>query len=564
MAVHPDPVPTDVSEAASKRLVDNCLHFPKTGESQLYCKGQFRVNQQDFIFLAQNIGYQLTHSHPCKLCNRDEPPLRFFLPKDDFGDGMHDLFKWYGIPVKRIDMRAEDEGPKGLKLTTGKITQIFDNPPESTGPALFSKMRHFMDAQTLNINQGPADGNLMERYFYPSWAGKYWLNRYLQLTKQRAKLHKYRHLEPEEQQHIKLKLPKMADVTRLVIIHVRASAKSGVGRIMDKTTLKHVSSSIAKANELVSKWDNRSDAGEETEFVPARRFSHIILYGDFDYFGGLEQKTWVEEEINDPEVEVLFISRPWESKKETRKSAPIKKDMTAEREDEGRINDEVNRLWSRSRKISEEGIPLQVKILGIWTALCKRYNPRACVIGHRSGFVEASGLIGLPTFYLNDEREDIDKRGIKKTGELLWAPFQNASRLRELSDVMNTIIPVEALKKQPKTSNSSNAKVEALKIAPGHEQELTAALFMFMCCNIDTSPGTRYKSSPAWTARVAMRKSESGRSWLLEKYLFAVRKSEDVGGKKWSEMDFVPWLEEIEKIWDYEWDLRRLGGGSWF
>ncbi|RKL45621.1 hypothetical protein BFJ72_g3166 [Fusarium proliferatum] len=476
--------------------------------------------------------------------------MRFCLPDDDFGNKMRDLFSWYGIPVKQVCMPEGDQRSTGLKKTTQIITDIFEEPPAATGPVLFSKMRHFMDAQTLDINEGPKHGNLMERYFYPTWAAKYWLNHYLRLTKQRHKL-------PGMEQNDSVdKLPKMRDVERMAIIHVRLDAKSGVGRVMDETTLKHVGSSIAKANKRVSEWNNLSSSSKGKYFMPAERFSHIILYGDFDYFGGLKRKAWVEKELNDPNVAVLFISRPWEGKDRTAESPPVR---SVGAEDRERINNEVEELWSKFRSIGFDYVPAQVKILSIWTALCKRYNPRACVIGHRSGFIEAAGLIGLPTLYLNDEREKVDREGNKKPGELLWAPFQSTSRLRMLSDVMNTIIPVEALQKQSKTRGSTTGEVKTLKIAPGYEDELTAALFMFMCCNIDTSSGRRYKGYPAWTARVAMRKSVSGRAWLCERYRFATGTSKDCGRKAWDEKDFDPWLRDIGKVWDYEWELRRLG-----
>ncbi|KAF9772476.1 hypothetical protein IL306_009821 [Fusarium sp. DS 682] len=430
------------------------------------------------------------------------------------------------------------QGPTGLWKTTGKIGQIFGNPPDSTGPVLFSKLRHFMDAQTLDIKEGPKDGNLMERYYYPSWAAKYWLNRYLKVTKQRDRL------------------PKMDNVERLAIIHVRLSAKSGIGRKMDENTLRYVASSIAKSNTLVSAWNKLNPSSRES----SKRFSHILLYGDFDYFGGLELKRLVEVVIDDPDVKVLFISRLWESGEITGETPRTQRGMiSAERREQGRIDNEVRELWSSFRSTGWDGIPVQVKILGIWTTLCKRYNPRACVIGHRSGFIEAAGLLGLPTLYLNDERQKIDRARAKKPGELLWAPFQDTNRLRMLSDVMNTIIPVEVLKEHPKNKEGNNQEIDTLKIATGYEAELTAALFMFMCCNIDTSRGKRYGSSPAWTARTALRNSESGQEWLRERYSFAVGKSQGQGGTVWNDNGFLPWLNDIGEIWDYEWRLRRLG-----
>lgn len=65
-------------------------------------------------------------------------------------------------------------------------------------------------------------------------------------------------------------------------------------------------------------------------------------------------------------------------------------------------------------------------MLAIWVALHDQYAPNICVIGHRSGFVEAAAFIGIPVFYLTHEREKIAAAGNPTNrGNLLWTPVKS-------------------------------------------------------------------------------------------------------------------------------------------
>lgn len=153
----------------------------------------------------------------------------------------------------------------------------------------------------------------------------------------------------------------------------------------------------------------------------------------------------------------------------------------------------------------------------MWTALCERYGEQICVIGHRSGFVEAAAMIGIPVFYLNNERESM-KTAEGKENRLLFdasaVSVPENDRLRELSDVMNTLIPVEILDKVVEKKPKSTESTEILRMRTGLKWELKAAIFMYMCC-------LRDEGSPAWTERVQLMHEVKGRAWLKERFDFA-------------------------------------------
>jgi len=208
------------------------------------------------------------------------------------------------------------------------------------------------------------------------------------------------------------------------------------------------------------------------------------------------------------QVSVGFISRPWQNNK-------------AEETDE-----RVAPFWKKFRDLGFDHLPVQVKSLAIWVALCKRYSPDICVIGHRSGFIEAAAFIGIPVFYLNNERERMTDKP-DKPGELLWTPLAETaaySRLREASDVMNTLIPIESLAREQE-KDEKTGDLLPLHVDPKYEHELAAALFMFMCCvpKDNTVPAGAVTSGggPAWMKRVEIMHRAPGsdgagpdRKWL--------------------------------------------------
>lgn len=410
---------------------------------------------------------------------------------------IEDLFHWYQLsPV-------EGKAPLGA-VSKGEATRVIaaafraaneaktDDGP-GMGPiqlgqhALFQHIRDCLgplDPKTSDLK----NPQVPNRYFQPSYAAKYWLNRYFRLTGQFGR--KGGRLSD---------MVKSNSVGRLAVIHVRRSAKSLIGREMDDVNLKHVAVSIAAANKLCR---------ESNKLYRSQAFTHAILYGDFDFHEGCDLKERVKKNLEaegDTTVHISFISHPW---------SPASNKPDA-------LDIEVDKLWAQFRDFNVDRLPTQVKVLGIWTALRERYDDRMCVIGHRSGFVESAGLLGIPIFYLNNERGNIPGADDLKEGELLWdasaVPNPEHDRLRELADVMNTFIPVEALCAEP----TREKKKSIFRVRKGFEKELTAALFAFMCCSLNSM-------KPAWTARVGMMHNlpdgveHTDQDWLRERCIYAL------------------------------------------
>jgi hypothetical protein len=363
---------------------------------------------------------------------------------------LKDLFNWYKIPLK--PKQAENAAIHSKAEATKIIAAAFRS--SSSGKHISEYLLHQLNTgsfiskicEALKVNM-PLD------YCLPSYVAEDWLNRYFWLTQKRE-------------------LPKEDQVSRLAVIHIRRSASGFNGHVMNPQNLQHVAESIRRANEVA----NQAKEG---------LFSHIILYGDFDYDEVPDLKKLVGEHINSPaieQVEILFISRPWES-------ASINSDG---------MNGDVNtcEFWKSFRDKEFDHIPIQVKILAIWNCLRVRYVHKVCIIGHRSGFIEAASFLQIPTFYLNNERLTMDKE-VHPPGELLWKPVESPKhdRLRELADVMDTLIPVEALETKP------IGKV--LRIDKECKDDLAAALFMYMCWAFEKNITTE-TATPGWVYRVSM------------------------------------------------------------
>ncbi|KAI9864235.1 MAG: hypothetical protein M1824_005630 [Vezdaea acicularis] len=338
---------------------------------------------------------------------------------------------------------------------------------------------------------------------------------------------------------------------------------------MDDENLAYVAQSVANANKIA-------------EHASETQFSHILLYGDFNFPTARDLKALVEKHTLD-KIQVSFISRPWVYTKNPE-----------EPEDP-----QVDELWKRFRGSSDERefdhLPLQI-----------------CVIGHRSGFVEGAGFVGIPIFYLNNERESIAKeKDFMARGDTLWRPlkeYASHDRLRSLADVMNTFIPIESFgtpssdqdNTASKSTNATGKGAKGTKVLgnstspassqnptgtkkaagstkgtrgkekatsertsiegqagnegkPAKEQpiivkkpppvlrrrekykdELAAALFMYMCCDLKCK-GHRddMHPSPAWTMRVDLIHDEE-RKEELDRYDVAPFDDESISGSRFS------------------------------
>ncbi|OAL52772.1 hypothetical protein IQ07DRAFT_382434 [Pyrenochaeta sp. DS3sAY3a] len=468
--------------------------------------------------------------------------IRYGKPKDADEikslEGINDLFKWYRTQKERFDGPSETKGAATRVIADAfrACNKAAKGNTERRQSDLFVEVRRILNPDFKRVvTYREGIGHLAQRYFTPAYAAKFWLNRYLSLTsrfedtdasvlddalfgplealQRRSKKNTgegpiYNKLfipktskpnpdiAPPDPPCNPRKLPKKAEVQRLAVIHVRGDGvQTKAGRAMDEQNLTEVASALANANIIA-------------DVAGTPRFSHVMLYGDFDYaqvpdFVGLVRKAV------DPSVQVLFISSPWAAA--ATDVAPVWPNEFSENA-KRQLNQkraEVDVFWAQFRAFDSDFLPVQVKTLAIWTALCERYHPKICVVGHRSGFVEGAGFLGLPIFYLNNERGDIDKeREVPSLpGELLWEPPANPSgdRLRELSDVMDTFIPIEMLGKDMDAN-------EVLRVDPRFREELAAALFMYMCSErpVRVRKGTKrgdeleFRIVPAWMARVDM------------------------------------------------------------
>jgi hypothetical protein len=114
--------------------------------------------------------------------------------------------------------------------------------------ALFDCFRGLLDAIYGWPQEDSGAGKIVDMhsdYLRPSYAAKFWLNRYLRLTKQDN-------------------LPKRTAVRNLVVIHRRCDPGSPVGRLINDPTLMYTVNAIKCANVRAEQ------AGEAP-------FSHIIL-----------------------------------------------------------------------------------------------------------------------------------------------------------------------------------------------------------------------------------------------------------------------------------------------
>lgn len=180
---------------------------------------------------------------------------------------------------------------------------------------------------------------------------------------------------------------------------------------------------------------------------PSLVFTHIILYGDLDT---LQEATdvitytnTIAEQSELPAPKMLYISAPWRTLKvDSRGPSPIKNQT-----------DQINNFWANFRGDEAsflggtiDSIPMQVKVINIYTALKLRYANQICVIGFRSGFLEAAGFLGIPIFYMNetniDDRPDLNF----SDGQMLWhGPYAQKinNRLGECSNHIITFIAVD-------------------------------------------------------------------------------------------------------------------------
>ncbi|KAF2008823.1 hypothetical protein BU24DRAFT_415561 [Aaosphaeria arxii CBS 175.79] len=473
----------------------------------------------------------------CCLLLKHSPKINIRVNFAAGDDEMRDLFQWYHITVSPAQSANAGSTSKGEATRIIAAAFRASNNPDSQDITkflshnqedLFDQLRSHVNSEIFPyiVKKGKEKPmNLAPEHFWPSYAADCWLKEYFRITAQ-------------------AQLPEATSVERIAVIHVRRNALTPVGRIMDPKCLEYVANSISSVNRMCVALNG----------IYARRFTHVILYGDFTEAEGAKMVADVKKQQhrNTP-VQVQFIGSPWK----VPDTAPAGS------------NTELRDLRARFRDVNFDHLPVQVKVLSIWSTLSQKYGDKLCVIGHRSGFVEGAGLLGIPIFYLNNERKKIGTTE-ELPGAFLWSPMKNPEhdRLRELSDTMNTFIPVEVLL-EPEGAAAKTQKV--LQVDPKYLGELKAALFMYMCCervaktNSEGSTG----ATPGWKSRVFMMHDkckekhlgidahepgvacrddqhytkesayQTGQEWLRRRYNFATRFRDG------SELPFVrltPWV----------------------
>ena len=227
-------------------------------------------------------------------------------PEADMNE-IEELLKWYAIdfvppiPKSQKVLAGKDSATEAIHAAFNACRTTYQHtdqtPRIDDQDALFAIIRHRLELDWSIYLHGMESTNVYVDKFYhrPSYAAKYWLNRYFRLTGQplpqkpipwskrgaHVSRKSWKRRTPLVFANWK-KLPCKEHVTRLAVVHVRRTASTDVGRKMDATNLEHVSQSIVYANHAA--------AARQQE-----NFSHIMLYGDFYTSEAHDLKKLVEK-----------------------------------------------------------------------------------------------------------------------------------------------------------------------------------------------------------------------------------------------------------------------------
>ncbi|KAF4996357.1 hypothetical protein FDECE_12501 [Fusarium decemcellulare] len=524
------------------------------------------------VYLAKNQFGEAFHVLICRLILEHSPGTLVGVEFEEDPGQFEQLFKWYKLDP--LPGRTSEFSRGSKAIATQVIAAAFRS-FNSRMKTIFNQDELFIAIRkhlSQPIQRVPASISIS--YPKPCEKAKKYLEEYFSISN--------------------TCLPNKSDVGRLAVIHIRGDPATPIGLVMDGENLKYVASSI--------KWANKACEAAGRKMIP---FTHVMLYGDFTWDRGREMAGSLSRNIGDG-VKILFLTPPWKNNGDDKKiNYGGKKKISEENE---KMKENIYKLWEKFWEYEQDFFPIQAKVLGIWTTLCEQYHPKICVIGFRSGFVESAGFIGIPIFYLNNERSknaqgnpgtsegdfrspkrkpgqgtsslQNTKKKAKDAGDRLWKVVENPKddRLREVSDVLNTFIPVEALKKM---GPNQTARVE-----DGYEDELMGALFIFMCCEFsppmesDPRQSTLYNYAvPAWTARVTMIHDtcegrghlpgpesdkcndlahfrqfkehwQTGQEWLRRRYTFAVKVKQQ---ETKPEVQLSRWDGVNLRFWESRW-----------
>jgi hypothetical protein len=285
------------------------------------------------------------------------------------------------------------------------------------------------------------------KYARISYTAKFYINRYLQKTKQG-------------------KLPKVINpkTGSVAVIFVRKTHTAEDPRIMDDINLRCILDAINDTNTTMR--DNYKG-----KFILAASFKTIVLMGDIT----LKETSSLQQDYKDLKLICL--------------SSPFGKDT------------EGQSIW-KTFTSQIDYLPVECKYLGIFLALKERYGASLAYVGFRSGTLDGPAFLGSPIFYLDNIpwRKNNLYRTVKKdynfedysSGSYLYnlklyqrVDLENKylilevptpERMEELATLVNTFILINVKNNIIKEGN------DILRLDIQAKVQLSSALLIFSIC----------------------------------------------------------------------------------
>jgi hypothetical protein len=404
-----------------------------------------RVQPMTRLKVAKGQFGEMYHILVCAILIHD--PKRVQIDLSEADPEKRELFEFYAVAFPKVlTYQNSKEASDAKSAATGNICAFFE---QGSTPVLqvwlFEYIQRFMTTRQLILANG-------SKYAGTDYSAKYWINRFLLLTG-RSKLPK----PPQRTWHATIRLyPKdgtsvpppdpvdpAAENARIAVINIRRTSTGQTTNPnlqpraeMTNENLKSTIQAILAANVTATKCGS-----------PDVIFTHIILYGDI---GSIQEARdiikFTEDTAKASSIRapvVYYITAPWRTLKVDAKVTPADAKMTSK----------INDFWANFQGDEDsflggaiDSIPSQVKIINIYLALQRRYDYRLCIVGFRSGFLEAAGFFGIPIFYMNETNIDKFPDLNFADGQILWnGPYAKkiGNRLGQCSSCMNTFIAVD-------------------------------------------------------------------------------------------------------------------------
>lgn len=363
--------------------------------------------------------------------------MRLSITDHDVGQ-WHDAINQFGLLYFYIPQKSSVANPyftSSKSEATKFIADVFKMRPKPEQQAkLYAGIRYFLD-------DGGFERNLPRKYYLsPSYAAKYWLNRYLCLTQG-------------------LKLPKPDAGVKVAMIMLRTEPKANNPRLMTDAHITACINAIRAANQVAA----RHGGGTP--------ISHVLLYGDKTQ---AQMKTFIQKTMADwplPErrngLKFLYLTSPFKVDEDKK----------------------VNEFWANYRATPgsfstvPEAVPVEVKMLALFLALQKRYKDMICAIGFRSGTLDGAGFVGIPIFYLDDTAT---KGSWDTFADLsyLWDGSSKGATIQErmalASQTMNTFVRINIQAEYEIIKGKGSTTTRIVKVDQDEMKHLGAALYIYM------------------------------------------------------------------------------------